>query len=223
METKSQDTTQSDHTVKKTHCTIYIKHTRTHTRARKQQNTTPPHKQEQTRARKHRTNHHHTTKKPHTANTIHVTTQRDTKSSVSSRTLQHEFAEDGRVSARCRTVPPTSTELSLAFSDAHLGATHDAHHDVRESATQQPLTTQDTIDDVIDITVTCMIKCIQMTISIIRFICNTSQCKLRSTFRNLRVTNVICIVTYYTLPPLESPDSFWMTRSQRFRRHTCFV
>ena len=23
------------------------------------------------------------------------------------------------------------------------------------------------------------------------------------------------IVTYYTLPPLESPDSFWMTRSQR--------
>ena len=47
---------------------------------------------------------------------------------------------------------------------------------------------------------------------------NTSQCKLRSTFRNLRVTNVIFIVTYYTLPPLESPDSFWMTRSQRSRR-----
>ena len=47
--------------------------------------------------------------------------------------------------------------------------------------------------------------------------CNTSQCKLRSTFRNLRVTNVICIVTYYTLSPLESPDSFWMTRTQRSR------
>ena len=40
--------------------------------------------------------------------------------------------------------------------------------------------------------------------------CNTSQCELRS----LRVTsgmlNVIRIVTYYTLPPLESPDSFWI-------------
>ena len=47
--------------------------------------------------------------------------------------------------------------------------------------------------------------------------CNMSQCKLRSTCRNVRVTNVICIVTYYTLPPLESPDSFWMTRSQRYR------
>ena len=45
--------------------------------------------------------------------------------------------------------------------------------------------------------------------------CNTSQCKLRSTFRNLRVPNVICIVTCYTLPLLESPDSFWMTWSQR--------
>ena len=48
--------------------------------------------------------------------------------------------------------------------------------------------------------------------------CSTSQCELRSTFPNLRVTNVIRIVTYYTLPPLESPDSSWMTRSQRSRR-----
>ena len=47
---------------------------------------------------------------------------------------------------------------------------------------------------------------------------STSQCELRSTFPNLRVTNVIRIVTYYTLPPLESPDSSWMTRSQRSRR-----
>ena len=29
---------------------------------------------------------------------------------------------------------------------------------------------------------------------------------------------MICIVTYYTLVPIESPDSFWMTRSQRSRR-----
>ena len=48
--------------------------------------------------------------------------------------------------------------------------------------------------------------------------CSTSQCELRSTFPNLRETNVIRIVTYYTLPPLESPDSSWMTRSQRSRR-----
>ena len=48
--------------------------------------------------------------------------------------------------------------------------------------------------------------------------CNTSQCVLRSTFPNLRVTNVIHIVTYYTLPPLESPTSSWMTRPQRSRR-----
>ena len=48
--------------------------------------------------------------------------------------------------------------------------------------------------------------------------CSTSQCELRSTFPNLRVTNVIRIVTYYTLPPLELPDSSWMTRSQRSRR-----
>ena len=30
--------------------------------------------------------------------------------------------------------------------------------------------------------------------------------------------NVMFIVTYYTLPPIESSDSFWMTRSQRSRR-----
>ena len=48
--------------------------------------------------------------------------------------------------------------------------------------------------------------------------CSTSQCELRPTFPKLRVTNVIRIVTYYTLAPLESPDSSWMTRSQRSRR-----
>ena len=48
--------------------------------------------------------------------------------------------------------------------------------------------------------------------------CSTSQCELRSTFPNLRVTNVIHIVTYYTLPRIESPTSSWMTRSQRSRR-----
>ena len=48
--------------------------------------------------------------------------------------------------------------------------------------------------------------------------CSTSQCELRSTFPNLRVSNVIRIVTFYTLPPLESPTSSWMTRSQRSRR-----
>ena len=37
-------------------------------------------------------------------------------------------------------------------------------------------------------------------------------------FQNLRVTNVIFIVMYYTLPPIESSPSFWMTRSQRSRR-----
>ena len=30
--------------------------------------------------------------------------------------------------------------------------------------------------------------------------------------------NVMFIVTYYTSPPIESSDSFWMTRSQRSRR-----
>ena len=40
--------------------------------------------------------------------------------------------------------------------------------------------------------------------------CNTSQCELRSLRVNLGMLNVIRIVTYYTLPPLESPDSFWI-------------
>ena len=48
--------------------------------------------------------------------------------------------------------------------------------------------------------------------------CNTSQCKLRFPFRNLRVMNIICIVTHYTLPPFGSLDSFWIMRSQRSRR-----
>ena len=40
--------------------------------------------------------------------------------------------------------------------------------------------------------------------------CNTSQCKLRSLRVHFRMLNVMCIVTYYTLQPLESPDSFWI-------------
>ena len=49
--------------------------------------------------------------------------------------------------------------------------------------------------------------------------CKTSQCELRSlrvksgmlnVSVNSGMLNVIRIVTYYTLPPLESPDSFWI-------------
>ena len=41
--------------------------------------------------------------------------------------------------------------------------------------------------------------------------CNTSQCKLRSLRVNSGMLNAIRItVTYYTLPPLESPDSSWI-------------
>ena len=40
--------------------------------------------------------------------------------------------------------------------------------------------------------------------------CNTSQCELRSLRVKSGMLNVICIVTYYTLRPLESPDSFWI-------------
>ena len=40
--------------------------------------------------------------------------------------------------------------------------------------------------------------------------CNTSQCELRSLRVNSGMLNVIRIVTYYTIPPLESPDSFWI-------------
>ena len=42
--------------------------------------------------------------------------------------------------------------------------------------------------------------------------CNTSQCELRSLRVNSGMLNVIRIVTYmyYTLSPLESPDSFWI-------------
>ena len=40
--------------------------------------------------------------------------------------------------------------------------------------------------------------------------CKTSQCELRSLRVNSGMLNVIRIVTYYTLPPLESPDSFWI-------------
>ena len=39
--------------------------------------------------------------------------------------------------------------------------------------------------------------------------CNTSQWKL-SSLRNSGMLNEICIVTYYTLRPLESLDSFWI-------------
>ena len=44
----------------------------------------------------------------------------------------------------------------------------------------------------------------------VHVMCNTSQCELRSLRVNSGMLNVICIVTYYTLPPLESPDSFWI-------------
>ena len=40
--------------------------------------------------------------------------------------------------------------------------------------------------------------------------CKTSQCELRSLRVKSGMLNVIRIVTYYTLPPLESPDSFWI-------------
>ena len=40
--------------------------------------------------------------------------------------------------------------------------------------------------------------------------CNTSQFELRSFRVNSGMLNVIRIVTYYTLLPLESPDSFWI-------------
>ena len=40
--------------------------------------------------------------------------------------------------------------------------------------------------------------------------CKTSQCELRSLRVNSGMLNVIRIVTYYTLPPLQSPDSFWI-------------
>ena len=36
--------------------------------------------------------------------------------------------------------------------------------------------------------------------------CKTSQCELRSLRVNSGMLNVIRIVTYYTLPPLESPE-----------------
>ena len=38
----------------------------------------------------------------------------------------------------------------------------------------------------------------------------TSQCELRSLRVNSGMLNVIRIVTYYTLPPLESPTSSWI-------------
>ena len=41
--------------------------------------------------------------------------------------------------------------------------------------------------------------------------CNMPQCKLRSLRVNSGMLNVICIVAYYTLPPIESPDPFWIT------------
>ena len=40
--------------------------------------------------------------------------------------------------------------------------------------------------------------------------CKTSQCELRSLRVNSGMLNEIRIVTYYTLPPIESPDSFWI-------------
>ena len=46
--------------------------------------------------------------------------------------------------------------------------------------------------------------------TLMAIMCNTSQCELRSLRVNSGMLNVIRIVTYYTLPPLESPDSFWI-------------
>ena len=40
--------------------------------------------------------------------------------------------------------------------------------------------------------------------------CDNSQCELRSLRVNLGMLNVIRIVTHYILPPLESPDTFWI-------------
>ena len=40
--------------------------------------------------------------------------------------------------------------------------------------------------------------------------CNTSQCELRSLRVNSGMLNVIRIVTYYTLPRIESPTSSWI-------------
>ena len=40
--------------------------------------------------------------------------------------------------------------------------------------------------------------------------CKTSQCELRPLRVNSGLLNFIRIVTYYTLPPLESPYSFWI-------------
>ena len=40
--------------------------------------------------------------------------------------------------------------------------------------------------------------------------CKKSQCELRSLRVNSGMLNVIRIVTYYTLPPLESPTSSWI-------------
>ena len=48
--------------------------------------------------------------------------------------------------------------------------------------------------------------------------CKTSQCELRSLRVNSGMLNVIRTVTYYTLPPLESPDSFWIAMAiSRYR------
>ena len=48
------------------------------------------------------------------------------------------------------------------------------------------------------------------TLTVVIYMCNTSQCKLRSLRVNAGMLNVICIVMYYTLPPLELRDSFWI-------------
>ena len=40
--------------------------------------------------------------------------------------------------------------------------------------------------------------------------CKTSQCELRSLRVNSGMLNVIRIVTFYTLAPLESPTFFWI-------------
>ena len=51
--------------------------------------------------------------------------------------------------------------------------------------------------------------------------CNTSQCELRSLRVNLGMLNVSRIVTYYTSPSLESPDSFWIAMAFSRWRPMC--
>ena len=52
--------------------------------------------------------------------------------------------------------------------------------------------------------------------------CKTSQCELRSLRAKSGMLNVIRIVTYYTLPPLESPTSSWIAMASSRSRPNCW-